>query len=377
MLAPPAGQPRARRAQRGVARWSLVKFAVFSLMQWPEDRSQGDVYRDELEQAVLAESQGYHAVWLAEHHFSRYGVGPSIHLTAANLAARTRRIRIGTAVTIVPFYHPIRIAEEIAMLDQLSGGRIDWGAGRGYQGHEFAGFGADITQSHRVFREALDIILRAWTGEPFAFEGEFYRFPALRVLPTPLQTPHPPVWIAAISPETLAWAADHAWPVLTDQFSPLHRIEESRKLYSERAAAAGLDVARVELPTLRHVYVGETFQKAREEAAPALLWYYRMLGRVGSPASHTGELPANYAFYKLLGQEGLDPDRDRDAFLAYLFEHCTVVGDAAYCRDKLREMQERIRLDHLIAWQNFGGLPHAASLASQRRLIEKVAPAFL
>ncbi len=108
-----------------------MKFAVFSLMQWPEDRSQEDVYRNELEQLTVAETQGYHAAWLAEHHFSRYGIGPSIHLTAANLAARTERIRIGTAVTILPFFHPLRVAEEIAMLDIMSNGRFDWGVGRG------------------------------------------------------------------------------------------------------------------------------------------------------------------------------------------------------------------------------------------------------
>jgi alkanesulfonate monooxygenase SsuD/methylene tetrahydromethanopterin reductase-like flavin-dependent oxidoreductase (luciferase family) len=353
-----------------------LKFAVFSLMQWPEDRAEGDVYHDELEQLVLAEAQGFDAAWLAEHHFSRYGIEPSIHLTAAHLAARTRRIRIGTAVTVLPFFHPLRAAEEVAMLDHLSGGRLDWGVGRGYQGHEFAGFGVDIATSHLLFREQLEIVRRAWTGEPFAFEGQFHRFPELRVLPTPVQRPHPPLFIAALSPETVAWAADHAYPVLTDQFSPVHRIEESRRTWRERAARAGLDPASVALPTLRQVYVGETFAKAREEAAPALLWYYRALARVGSPGGPSGRLPENYAFYRIFGEERLDPDRDRDAFLAYLFEHCAIVGDEAYCREKLREHRERYGLDYLIAWQNFGDLPHAATLASQRRFIEKVAPAF-
>jgi len=352
-----------------------MKFAVFSLMQWPEDRSQGDVYHNELAQLEAAESQGYDAVWLAEHHFSRYGIGPSIHLTAAHLAARTERVRIGTAVTIAPFFHPLRIAEEIAMLDRLSDGRIDWGVGRGYQGHEFAGFGVDIRKSHLLFREQLEVVTRAWSGEPFAWQGEHYSFPELQVLPTPVQEPHPPIWVAAISPETLEWAADQGHAVLTDQFAPFHKIAESRELYLERLARAGFDPAARPIPTLRHVYVGESLAQAREEAGPALLWYYRALARVGSPASHTGKLPENYSFYRVLGEEGLDPDRDRDGFLAYLFENCAIVGDEAYVRDKLEELQERIRLDYLIAWQNFGSLPHEATLASQRRLIEKVAPA--
>ncbi len=353
-----------------------MKFAVFSLMQWPEDRSQTDVYRNELEQLTEAEAQGYDAAWLAEHHFSRYGLSASRHLVAAHLAARTRRIRIGTAVTILPFMHPLRAAEELAMLDVLSNGRLDWGAGRGYQGHEFAGFGVDIAKSHRIFREQLDVIRRAWTGERFAHEGEFFRFRELVCLPTPIQKPHPPIWIAALSSSTIEWAADHGYLVLTDQFSPVHRIEENRQLYFERAAKAGVDVETAELPTLRQVYVGETMKKAREQAAPALLWYYRSLARVGSPGGPSGEIPENYSFYRIFGEEGLQPDRDREGFLKFLFDNCTIIGDEAYCRDKIAELGERIRLNYLIAWQNFGDLPHEAARASQRRFIEKVAPAF-
>jgi alkanesulfonate monooxygenase SsuD/methylene tetrahydromethanopterin reductase-like flavin-dependent oxidoreductase (luciferase family) len=353
-----------------------MKFGVFSLMQWPEDRSQQDVYRNELAQLALAEEQGYDSVWLAEHHFSRYGIGPSIHLTAAHLAARTSRIRIGTAITILPFFHPLRVAEEVAMLDILSDGRFDWGVGRGYQGHEFTGFGVDISRSHQIFYEQLAIVQKAWTGERFAWDGDHYRFPELTCLPTPVQRPHPPIWIAALSPSTAEWAAAHHHPVMTDQFSPVERIEKTRAVYREAARAARFDLADVTLPTLRQVYVGETQAKAREQARPALLWYYRSLARVGSPGGPSGEIPENYSFYRMFGEDGFNPDRDPDGFAEFLFDNCTVVGDAAYCRDKLGELQERIGLDSLIAWQNFGGLPHELTLASQRRLIEKVAPAF-
>ncbi len=353
-----------------------MKFAIFSLMQWPEDRTQEDVFRNEIRQAIEAESQGYDAVWLAEHHFSRYGIAPSIHLVAANVAAQTRRLRIGTAVTVLPFFHPLRLAEEIAMLDILSGGRIDWGTGRGYQGHEFDGFGVDIKKSHLIFREQLEIIRRAWTGERFAWNGEFYSFPECEVLPTPVQKPHPPIWIASISPTSLEWAADHGYPVLSDQFSPKSRLQEQREVYYERAAKAGMDVERIEIPTLRQVYVGETTAQAREEAGPALLWYYRSLARVGSPGGPGGKLPENYSFYRLFGEEPFDPGADPDGFLDYLFENCVIVGDAAYCREQIHELSERCRLNYLIAWQNFGSLPDAATRASQRRFIEKVAPEF-
>lgn len=353
-----------------------MKFGVFSLMQWPEDRSKTDAFHSELGQLVLAEEQGYDSAWLAEPLFSRHGIGPSIHLAAAHLAAQTSVIRIGTAVNVVPFLHPLRLAEEIAVLDILSNGRIDWCAGGGNQGHEFAGVGEDVSRSHDVFREQLEIILRAWSGERFSFEGQFFQFPELQCLPSPVQDPHPPVWIAALSPATLEWAGANGHRVLTDAFSPTSRIEENRKRYTEHVPRPGAPPGAYEFSTLRHVYVCETTKQAREEAGPALLRYYRALARAGSP-SRNDPLPESDFFCDVFGPgASLDPDRDPDAFLEFLFEECSVIGDEAYCRDKLVELQERIDLDYLIAWQNFGDLPHEASMASQRRFIEKVAPAF-
>lgn len=354
-----------------------MKFSVFGLMQWPEDRSQREVFENELEQLSLAESQGYHCVWLAEHHFSRYGIGPAIHLFAANLAARTRTIRIGTAITILPFMHPLRVAEAVAMLDILSEGRIEWGVGRGCPGHEFEGFGVDIHQSHSIFHEQLDVIKKAWTGEPFAHTGEFYNFEELRCFPNPIQRPGPTIHIAALSPATIEWAAENRYPVLADPFSPVARLGENRRLYFDTAARAGIDASAVEIPTLRQVYVGETMQKAREEAAPALLGYYRSLARTGSPGGSSSDpLPENDSCYRPVGADGLNPDKDPDGFLEFLFDACTIVGDPAYCRDRITELRETIGLAHLIAWHGFGDLSHEQTLASQERLIDEVAPAF-
>ena len=132
----------------------------------------------------------------------------------------------------------------------------------------------------------------------------------------------------------------------------------------------------VELPTLRQVYVGETNAKAREEAAPALLWYCRSLARVGSPGGPSGAIPENYSFYNIFGEEGLNLDENTDEFLRFLFDECTIIGDEAYCRDRIAELEERIRLNYLLTWHNFGNLSHELSMASQRRFIEKVAPSF-
>src|SRR3954465_6399754 len=208
-----------------------MNVAGFSLMQWPHDRSASRVFGDEIAQAVEAERLGYDRAWFAEHHFSPYGIDPAIHLTVADVAARTSRIRLGTAVTVLPFMHPIRAAEELATLDILSGGRIDWGVGRGYQRPEFEAFGVDITESRSRFTEALDVIFRCWDDGPFEHHGEHWSFDPVDVLPKPVQQPRIPTYIAAISPESVAGASERPLPLLVDQFSSFDRLAQAAKEY--------------------------------------------------------------------------------------------------------------------------------------------------
>jgi alkanesulfonate monooxygenase SsuD/methylene tetrahydromethanopterin reductase-like flavin-dependent oxidoreductase (luciferase family) len=353
-----------------------VKFGVFSLMEWPEDRSRGEVFRDELSGLTAAEDEGYDSIWLGEHPLSRYGIGSSVQFSAASLAARTSWIRIGTAVTILPSFHPLRLAEELAMLDIMSGGRLDWGVGRGHPGQELSGLGVDPETSQSVFQEQVEVVKRAWRGEPFAHEGEFFQFPTLECLPTPEQQPHPPIYIAAHSRDTLEWAGEAGHPLLADAFSSVQRLEQNRRVHRESAQRSGVDLSGFAGPTLRQVYCGESMQQAREQAGSALLYYYRSLASVASPAAPNDAVPESYSFPGLFGEQGFDLDEDPDACLDFLFENCAIVGDEAYCRDKIEELQGRIGLDSLLCWQSFGNLPHEASMASQRRLIEKVAPSF-
>src|SRR5205807_2105861 len=180
-------------------------------------------------QAVEAERLGFDRAWFAEHHFSRYGIAPSIHLLLAHAAALTSRIRLGTAVTVLPFFHPLRAAEELAMADVLSGGRIDWGAGRGYQRHEFDAFGVPIEESKTRFQEALDIVFRAWGDGPIEHHGHHWDFGPVEVFPKPVQRPRIPTYVATISPSSVRWAAGAGLPILADQFSPFSRLVETHK----------------------------------------------------------------------------------------------------------------------------------------------------
>jgi alkanesulfonate monooxygenase SsuD/methylene tetrahydromethanopterin reductase-like flavin-dependent oxidoreductase (luciferase family) len=365
-----------------------VNIGVFSLMQWPQDRSAERVFGDEIAQAVEAERLGYDRAWFAEHHFSRYGIDPAIHLTVANVAARTTRIRLGTAVTVLPFLPPIRAAEELATLDILSGGRIDWGVGRGYQRHEFDAFEVDITESRSRFEEGLEIIFRCWQDGPFSHEGEHWRFGPVDVLPKPVQQPlvspslrsgslgvYPriPTYIAAISPESCRWAAENGLPLLADQFSPFERLVDGRKIYEESFRKAGHTGPLPEAVALRQIYVGRTREEARELAIPGLLWYYRMLAKVGSPARHGEELPETYEAYKVFAMlSGMAEGTDEE-FLQFLLDEVAIAGDAAEVTDRITALHEA-GYPSVICWMNFGGLRHDEALASMRRFVDHVAP---
>src|SRR5580658_9369930 len=190
---------------RVCCRWSdgaklervAMKAGLLQFFGWPDRRFPlPQVYERAIERWAIMEGAGYDAVWLAEHHFSSFSVCPSVHMMATLAAARTQRLRIGTAVSLAPFYHPLRLAEEVALLDVLSGGRVNWGAGRGFSRGEFAAFGIPMDESAPRFRETVDIVLRAWGEDRFSHAGEYFQFDAVELLPKPLQQPHPPVWMA-------------------------------------------------------------------------------------------------------------------------------------------------------------------------------------
>src|SRR5881628_403222 len=199
-----------------------MKFSTQNLLSIREWQTHAEVYRNTLEECRLADELGFDVVWLAEHHFSPYGICPSLAPLAGAVAGATRRVRIGTAVVIAPFEHPLRIAEEWAEIDILSGGRLEFGLGRGYQPSEFRGLAVSMERTRERFDESYELIRRAWTQERCTFEGEFYQVRDLRVFPKPVQKPHPPLWTAAVSPETYVLAAKRGFKIQTSPaFTPL------------------------------------------------------------------------------------------------------------------------------------------------------------
>ena len=192
-----------------------MKFGVLQFFSWPQRRVPlSTVYERALQRIAIMDTTGYDAVWLAEHHFTHYSVCPSVHLMGMHVASQTRHLRIGTGISLAAFYHPLRLAEEVALLDVLSGGRVNWGAGRGFDPTEFKAFGVPPQESHARFREAVEIVLAAWQNERLTWDGDYWHFEDIEVLPKPLQQPHPHTWIAAGSLDSVCWAAAQGYSIM-------------------------------------------------------------------------------------------------------------------------------------------------------------------
>ena len=348
-----------------------MRFGLFHLLQWHESRTQEQVYREAIEQILRAEELGFDSVWLAEHHFSRYGLCPSILNFGSYLAARTRRIRIGLAVLILPFYNPLLLAEEAALTDLLSGGRLDFGVGRGYQWSEYLALGLSMEESRDRFREAVDIILEAWKGERFSYHGKYYQVSNVAVHPQPIQKPHPPIWLAAVSPPTAELAGREGFNVLFAQTQSFKNLKEIYDLYMQHWTAAGRDPARAQIRVARSVYVSETDAEARREMSLAYDWFLKAQQAVTTPPDGNWELiPESYRHYRenfpKLGRLTYD----------FIWEQVGLHGPPGRVRERIAMLQSLVNLDYLICWMSMGGLDHAKAMASMERFARDVMPHF-
>lgn len=250
-----------------------MQCGILQFFSWPERRvALPTVYQRALERIEIMDRSGYDAVWLTEHHFTDYSVCPSIPVLGTYVAARTTRLRIGTGVCLAAFYHPLRLAEEIALLDILSGGRVNWGAGRGFDPSEFRTFGVPMEESTARFREAVEIVVRAWTNERLTYQSKFFSFDNVEVLPKPLQQPHPPVWVAAGSLDATAWAASAGYSILTGPHATHKELGEQHAFYRRKLEDSGHMLVGRHLPMARLLAIAPTDDKAEEVAHHGARW---------------------------------------------------------------------------------------------------------
>lgn len=249
-----------------------MKIGVLQFFSWSRRIPLETVYQRAFERIAIMDEGGYDGVWLAEHHFNTYSVCPSPHLMAMNVAARTKNLRIGLAVSLAVFYNPLRLAEEVALLDVLSGGRINWGAGRGFDRGEFGAFKIDVAESAARFQEAVDIVLAAWTNEKLTYHGQFWDYEDVEVLPKPMQKPHPPAWLAATSPEAINRAASRGHTILMDPHASHEEIREKRALYQRVLEENGYSIEGRDIPMARLIAIAPTEEQAKEVAYEGARW---------------------------------------------------------------------------------------------------------
>jgi natural product biosynthesis luciferase-like monooxygenase protein len=346
-----------------------MRFSIQLLASRREHETDAEVYANTLDECRLVEHLGFHAIWLAEHHFSTYGILPSLPVLAAAVARETRRIRIGTAVVIAPFAHPLRIAEEWAMVDILSEGRLEFGLGRGYQPSEFRGLAVSMERTRERFDESYELIRRAWTQERCTFDGEFYQVRDLPVFPKPVQKPHPPIWTAAVSPETYVLAAKGGFKILTSPaFTPLDVLSKSYAEYRRawRESHGTDDGADICLNKI--IYVAASSRQARDDMREPIRWFFQKQASLIADA--TGVPPAQYKFYRRV-RENLLSLSDETAL-----EDAAILGDPEEVADKIRRHHEELGVDFFMGAYSRGGLPHDKVRRSLELFADKVMPQF-
>jgi len=319
-----------------------MKVGVLQFFSWSRRIPLETVYARAFERVAIMDEGGYDGVWLAEHHFNTYSVCPSPHLMAMNFATRTKNLRIGLAVSLAVFYNPLRLAEEVALLDVLSGGRINWGAGRGFDPTEFKAFKVPVEESAERFQEAVDIVLAAWTNEKLTFHGRFWDYDDVEVLPKPMQRPHPPTWLAATSPQALQRAASKGHTILMDPHATHAEIREKRALYQQTLEAHGHSIEGRDIPMARLVAIAPTAEQAREVAYEGARW------TVGSYARNM--------------HEGVDP-------VERYVNEVMVHGTPEQVADKLLELKAELPMNYLLA----APLSHESFVLFTEKVLPKLA----
>ncbi len=324
-----------------------MKFGVLQFFSWTRRIPLEQVYARAFDRIAIMDEGGYDAVWLAEHHFNTYSVCPSVTQMGTYIAARTKNLRIGTAVTLAGFYHPLRLAEELALLDTLSGGRLNWGAGRGFDSKEFRAFNVPVEESSDRFRECVEIVRAAWANDRLSFHGQFWDFEDVEILPKPLQQPSPPVWLAATSPESVQRAAEKGYDILQDPHASNADIAAKRRLYEQTLAANGHSLEGREIPTARLIALAPTRAEAEQVARSGAGWMVGSYAKPGIGGAHTVHV---------------------DPVERYL-EDTVIWGTPEEVVDRLKQLEVEIPLQYMLA----APLSHESFLLFTEKVLPKLA----
>lgn len=348
-----------------------MEFGMFHEFQALPGETPGESFANSLAQVDAAERWGLDAMWLAELHFApERSVLASPLILAATIAQRTERMKIGTAVQVLPLCHPLRLAEEVATVDQLSHGRLIFGVGRSGFAHTYKTYGVDYAESRERFGETLEIVKRAFTEERFSHKGKYFAYENVRLSPKPWQTPWPEIRIAAASPDTFVEVAELGHPIFvaarTGNLSELAPLVKTYREAWKKAGHSGNGEVYLRVP----VYVAESEEKAREEPRESIMHLLRYIGdRLAVSATASGARAIENRAERAQKMQSIDYNE--------VLRERMIVGTPPSVIDRLQELREVIGLNGILAELNPGSLiPHSQVLEALRLLCQDVMPRF-
>jgi alkanesulfonate monooxygenase SsuD/methylene tetrahydromethanopterin reductase-like flavin-dependent oxidoreductase (luciferase family) len=344
-----------------------MRFSTNAGYGTPDSRPPEQVHRDAIALAVHAEQLGYDSISLSEHHFTDYVGVPNPAVVAAAMAARTERIRLSINIAVLPLHSPVTVAEDYALLDVISGGRVDFGCGRGYQPGEFKGHSVPLAESRDRLTEAMDIIQGLWSTDDFSYDGQHYQVDHLTLFPKPVQEPMP-FRVAGVSPESFeAIAARKLSLLCAPSITPLPKIKESLDLYRAALERHGADPADFTITLPQWVYIADSAEEAYEAPRASMEWFQRR----NSELMTTGILPTDpgYSFYSKAQANRANFDYKR-YFDEGVFLFCT--ADEAV--ERLQERIDYLGVDEILC--AFHASTIEETMENMERFATRVMPAF-
>ena len=349
-----------------------MKLGYFTLTDNPpgygdERQDPNELTLNTLEQCIYAEELGFNSVWVPEHHFSMFGVLPSPAAFLCHVAARTERVKLGPGTVVLPLNHPVRVAEEFALLDLLSNGRAVLSSGRGYDDREYQAFGADFSSSQELFFEGMDIIKKAWTQETFSHEGKHYQVPEISITPRPVQRPFPPTYVACFSQPTLMYAARNGFNCIFAPFAAAMMygsVQQAVAEFKKEAAACGYPDSQAMCSYFCNVTYDEVETLRTKER---LLKYFH--GIMPALPQDREKAPANIQYFIDITQrlKAMSPSD--------LGERSVITGDPENCLRVLKDLEDA-GIEEVILYFNFGGLPHGETTQAMDRAARELLPHF-
>jgi alkanesulfonate monooxygenase SsuD/methylene tetrahydromethanopterin reductase-like flavin-dependent oxidoreductase (luciferase family) len=335
-----------------------MKFGTFHYHAVPPSNHPYDVVQNGFEQALAAERAGFHEVWLPEHNGRPFCFVGNTAVAAAAIAAATSKIRIGTAVVRLPLHHPVHLAEDLAYVDVLSGGRLDWGIGKGYDELEFATYDVPFDERHARWEETFEAVSQIWRSRRTAYNGKFFQFADAELLPPTLQRPTLPTYVmVSRSDESVVWAAKRLLPVVIGSGPNWDEVKDKLALYEKTAVDAGFAELAVRQTMarcwqLKQVHVAPTTEQAIEEFRDSLKWYFEALD--------------NRTMFGF--------SREKEPYDSFIKHPNVLVGSSEKVGDALQRYREHTGMQNVICFFNIGGQPHLQVLNAIEQFGEEVMP---